>query len=150
MNARFDPFFGGYRHFLRRGTTKLPLFRGVPLIGGDTRNWLDVALYGANQLFLLRALVAPEITPELLLPSFALIPLLGVLDKTLFLAARAEHYWVALVCLTLAYDDALWFSASKLVWGGIWFWAAMSKVNDHFPSVIMVMMNNGPFFPKWL
>ena len=31
--------------------------------------WLDVALYAANQLFLLRALVAPEITPELLLPS---------------------------------------------------------------------------------
>jgi hypothetical protein len=57
---------------------------------------------------------------------------------------------VALVCLTLAYDDALWISACKLVWGGIWFWAAMSKVNDHFPSVIMVMMNNGPFFPKWL
>jgi hypothetical protein len=23
-------------------------------------------------------------------------------------------------------------------------------VNSHFPSVIMVMMNNGPFFPKWL
>ena len=33
----------------------------------------------------------------------------------------------------------------------IWFWAATSKVNQPLPqSVIMVMMNNGPFFPKWL
>ena len=54
------------------------------------------------------------------------------------------------MCLTVAAGDALWISACKIVWGGIWFWAATSKVNDHFPSVIQVMMNNGPFFPKWL
>ena len=39
---------------------------------------------------------------------------------------------------------------ARLVWCGIWFWAATSKLNHHFPSVIMVMMNNGPFFPKWI
>jgi Transmembrane protein of unknown function (DUF3556) len=150
MNARFHPPFGGFLHFLRPGTTKLPLFPGAPVVGGIRRTWLDVALYAANQLFLLRALVAPEITADLLWPSVVLIPVLGVLDKTLFLAARAEHYWVALVCLAAAQADALWISACKVVWGGIWFWAATSKLNDHFPSVIMVMMNNGPFFPKWL
>jgi hypothetical protein len=150
MNARFRPPIGGFLHFLRPGTTKLPLFPGMPLLGGIRRSWLDVALYAANQLFLLRALVAPEITPELLLPSFVLIPLLGVTDKTLFLAARAEHYYVALVCLTVASGDDLWISACKVLWCAIWFWAATSKVNHHFPSVIMVMMNNGPFFPKWL
>ena len=99
MNARFKPPFGGFLHFLRPGTTKLALFPNAPLIGGIRRTWLDVALYAANQLFLLRALVAPEITPALLLPSVVLIPLMGVADKTLFLAARAEHYYVALVCL---------------------------------------------------
>ena len=87
MNARFDPMFGGFRHFLRPGTTKLPPFPGLPALGGNRRNWLDVALYAANQLFLLRALVAPEVTPELLVPSVVLIPLMGVLDKMLFLAA---------------------------------------------------------------
>ena len=30
MNARFDPWFGGYRHFLRPGTMKLPY--GTPSI----------------------------------------------------------------------------------------------------------------------
>ncbi len=150
MNARFSPPIGGFLHFLRPGTTKLPLFPGLPVFGGIRRTALDAALYAANQLFLLRALLAPELTPELLLPSFVLIPLLGITDKTLFLAARAEHYYVALVCLTVASGDALWISACKGLWAMIWFWAATSKLNDHFPSVIMVMMNNGPFFPKWL
>jgi hypothetical protein len=150
MNARFNPPFGGFLHFLRPGTTKLPLFPEAPLIGGIRRTWLDVALYAANQLFLLRALLAPEVTPALMLPSAILIPLLGVLDKTLFLAARSEHYWVALICLVAAHANALWISACKVVWCAIWFWAATSKLNYHFPSVIMVMMNNGPFFPRWL
>ena len=150
MNARFSPPIGGFLHFLRPGTTKLPLFPGLPVFGGFRRTWLDVALYAANQLFLLRVLVAPEVTPELLAPSFILIPLLGLTDKTLFLAARAEHYYVALVCLTVASGDVLWISACKVIWCSIWFWAATSKLNHHFPSVIMVMMNNGPFFPKSL
>jgi hypothetical protein len=150
MNARFNPPLGGFLHFLRPGTTKLPLFPGLPVLGAIRRTWLDVALYAANQLLLLRALLAPELTPALMWPSVLLIPLMGIGDKTLFLAARAEHYWVALVCLTVAFADALWLSACKVVWCAIWFWAATSKLNNHFPSVIMVMMNNGPFFPKWL
>ena len=150
MNARFSPPLGGFLHFLRPGTTKLPLFPRIPVFGGVRRTWLDVALYAANQLLLLRALVAPEITPELLLPSCLLIPLLGITDTTLFLAARAEHYWVALVCLFAASQDALWIPACKVVWCAIWFWAATSKLNHHFASVIQVMMNNGPFFPKAL
>jgi hypothetical protein len=150
MNGRFWPPFGGFLHFLRPGTTKLPLFPGLPVLGGIRRTGLDAALYAANQLFLLRALLAPEVTPDLLLPSLFLIPLLGVTDKTLFLAARGEHFWVALACLALAGGGDLWIPACKLVWLCIWFWAATSKLNHHFPSVIMVMMNNGPFFPKWL
>ena len=74
---------------------------------------------------------------------------MGVLDKTLFLACRAEHYFVVLVCLAVAARRRRSGSpACKLVWCFIWFWAATSKLNDHFPSVIMFMMNNGPFFPK--
>jgi hypothetical protein len=124
--------------------------RSLPLLGGITRSWLDVAIYAANQLFLVRALVAPELTPALLLPNVILIPLMGLTDKTLYLAARAEHYYVALVCITAAIAGGPWVAFCKLVWCFIWFWAATSKVNDHFPSVIQVMMNNGPFFPTWL
>ncbi|HEY8515313.1 MAG TPA: DUF3556 domain-containing protein [Candidatus Binatia bacterium] len=150
MNARFDPWFGGYRHFLRPGTIKLPLFRGAPLIGGDTRSWLDVALYALTQLVLLRALVAASVTSELLLPLVFLIPAMGILDKTLYLACRAEHYFVVLACMALAPSEAVWIAGAKLTWCFIWFWAAVSKLNRHFPTVVMVMMNNGPFFPKAL
>lgn len=150
MNARFKPPIGGFLYFLRPGTTKLPLFPGAPVIGGIRRTWLDVALYAATLLVLLRALVAPEISDWMLLPGCLLIAVLGVTDKTLFLAARAEHYWVALVCLTAASGDLLWISACKVVWVAIWFWAATSKLNHHFPSVIMFMVNNGPFAPPAL
>jgi len=150
MNARFKPMLGGIRYFLRPGTVKLPLFPGVPVIGNPLRNGLDVALYGVNQLFLLRALVAPEVTPELLMPCFILLPIMGILDTTLFLAARAEHYYVALVCIVVASEGDLWIAGCKVVWCFIWFWAATSKLNKHFPSVIMFMMNNGPFFPRFL
>jgi hypothetical protein len=150
MNARFDPWFGGYRHFLRPGTTKLPLFRGAPLIGGDTRNWLDVVLYAATQLLLVRTLLASEVTPGLVLPLVFLIPAMAVLDKMLYLVCRAEHYFVVIVCLALAPSQAVWIAGAKLTWCFIWFWAATSKLNRHFPSVIQGMMNNGPFFPKLL
>src|SRR5215475_7017107 len=45
MNGRFKPMFGGCRHFLRPGTTKLAPFPGLPLFGGIQRTWFDVALY---------------------------------------------------------------------------------------------------------
>jgi hypothetical protein len=150
MNARVDPWFSASRDWLRTGTTKLPLFHGAPLIGGNTRNFLDVGVYAAVLLTLLYALFQPEVTASMLFPVIILIPIMGVLDKTLILAARFEHYTVALICLTFAPGDDLWVSACKMVWSFIWFWAAVSKVNHHFPGVIMVMMNNGPFFPKFL
>ncbi len=150
MNARYWPPIGGVLYFLRPGTTKLPWFPGIPVLGGIKRSWLEVALFAAIQLLLLRALVSPDVTPEMLWPICVLIPLLGVSDKTIFLAARGEHYWVALVCLTVAGGGALWISFCKIIWCAIWFWAATSKLNHHFSSVILVMMNNGPFFPRWL
>ena len=150
MNARYEQWYGGYRHFTRTGTIKLPLFPGVPLIGGNTRNFLDVGLYSLNQVLLLWALIQPEMTPTLLLPCVILVVLNGILDKTLYLMARSEHYLVVIAAITFAFADELWISGAKLTWSFIWIWAAVSKWNSHFPSVIMVMMNNGPFFPKML
>ncbi|MBK6529012.1 MAG: DUF3556 domain-containing protein [Deltaproteobacteria bacterium] len=98
LSGRYLPPIGGFLYFLRLGTTRLPLFPGLPLIGAPTRSLLDVALYLGLVAASLRALVAPS--PELahFLPIVLLLAALGVLDKTIFLAARAEHYWVTLVC----------------------------------------------------
>ncbi|MEP7121350.1 MAG: DUF3556 domain-containing protein [Byssovorax sp.] len=141
LTGRYFPPFGGALYFLRPGTTKLPLFPGLPVIGGDRRTILDVGLYAAHYAFLIRALLAPELTPAILAPTLILLPILGVLDKTLFLSARAEHYGAALVCFLFAGE---WVSATKLIWLAVWFWAATSKLNRHFPSVVSVMQSNSP------
>ena len=62
--------------------------------------------------------------------------------------ARAEHYWVALFCFLFP-ADAL--EGLKLVWLAIWWGAASSKLNRHFPSVVAVMISNHPIIKwKWL
>ncbi len=50
------PPFTAFLHFLRPGTIKLAPFPNLPLFGGTTRTWLDVALYAAFVASLLRAL----------------------------------------------------------------------------------------------
>jgi hypothetical protein len=152
LTGRYKPPFGGALYFCRPGTTKVPFFPGLPIFGGYKRTLLDVALYVAHIFFLFRALVAPELSVELILPTLILLPLLGITDKTIFLSARAEHYYTALVVFMFP-DD--WLAGSKWVWVGIWMWAATSKLNHHFPSVVAVMQSNSPltnFGPirKWL
>ena len=141
LTGRYNPPLGGALYFCRPGTTKVPLFPGLPIFGGSTRTVLDVLLYVAHIVFLFRALVAPELSIELFIPTLVLLPLLGVTDKTIFLASRAEHFYTVLVCFIFA-DD--WLAGSKLVWVAIWMWAATSKVNHHFPSVVAVMQSNSP------
>lgn len=141
LTGRYYPPIGGALYFSRPGTTKMPWLPGLPIMGGDRRTLLDVALYVAHYAFLVRALTAPALTPGLLVPTLILLPLLGLTDKTLFLAARAEHYYSALVCFLFLED---WLAGSKVVWLAIWLWAATSKLNQHFPSVVAVMQSNSP------
>jgi hypothetical protein len=141
LTGRYYPPIAGFRHFLRPGAIKLPLFPALRVIGGDRRTPLDAALYLLHYVFLFRALAAPEITPALLLPTVILLPVLGLLDKTLFLAARGEHYWTALICFLFPAES---IPAAKIVWCAVWLWAATSKLNPHFPWVVAVMQSNSP------
>jgi len=141
LTGRYYPPIAGFLHFLRPGTIKLPLFPALPVIGGDRRTLLDAALYLLHYAFLFRSLSAPEVTPALLLPTVILLPLLGLCDKTLFLAARGEHYYTALICFLFP-GEAI--PAAKLVWVAVWMWAATSKLNPHFPWVLAVMQSNSP------
>ena len=147
-HGRYFPPIGGFLYFLRPGTTKLPLVRGLPLLGGIRRTWLDVGLYVALVGLLLRALVASELTAEYFVPIVVLVPIIGVADRTIFLALRSEHYWTTTVCFVLAGD---WIAGAKAVQLALWFWAGFSKLNHHFPSVVCVMMSNSPVMRlKWL
>jgi len=145
LTGRYAPPFGGFLYFLRPGTTKLPLFPRLPLLGGRTRSLLDVAIYAMIVVSAVRALVAPMIEFGHLVPLVILVPLAGVVDKTLFLAARAEHFWVTIVAFTFAGN---WIAGAKAVQLALWFWAGVSKLNRHFPTVVCVMTSNGPF-TRW-
>jgi len=136
----WPPFTAGL-HFIRHGTTKLPPFPNLPFVGGTTRSILDVTLYAALLLSLLRALVAPEITSSVLIPIVVLLPLCGLTDKTIFLAARVEHHFAIIVCFLLAGN---FISACKWVQLAIWFWAGVSKLTVAFGYVVPIMTANNP------
>lgn len=138
LTGRYLPPVGGFLYFLRPGTTKRSLF---PSVFGVRRTWLEVLLYAALQLALIRALLSPTLDATHLWPIVVLLPVLGVLDQTIFLAARAEHYFVTLLCFVFA---ANWIAGAKAVQLALWFWAGVSKLNHHFPSVVGVMMSNSP------
>ncbi len=144
LTGRYVPPFGGCLYFLRPGTTKLPLFDGVPLVGGCQRTLLDVVLYVALVVAFIMALVAPTVGGAQLWPIVIVLPLLTVCDKSIFLAARGEHYYVTILLFTLASSQREWIAAAMAVQGALWFFAGVSKFNQHFPSVVAVMMSNSP------
>ncbi len=145
LTGKYFPPIGGILYFARPGTIKLPFFPKLPLIGGDKRNWLDVALYIALLAFLSRALIASEVTTQLIVLVIALIVTLGLLDKTIYLAARSEHFLIALICFLFAGEE---IAGAKIVWLAIWWGAASSKLTRHFPSVVCVMLSNHPLL-RW-
>lgn len=146
LTARYFPPFGAVFHFLRPGTIKMPLFPAV--FKSDKRTILDVFLYIAFIFFIVKALISTTITPLILLPIIIVLPIAALFDKTIFLSARGEHYYIALICFLFPLDA---IPATKIVWLAIWFWAATSKLNRHFPSVIGVMISNSAILQiPWL
>ena len=147
LTARYLPPFGGCLYFLRPGTTKLPLFEGAPLVGGRTRSLLDVVVYAGVVASLFAALIHPQPGALQFLPIILLTAFAGMLDKTIFLAARAEHYWVTVVVFAF---EPNWIAGAMVVQVALWFFAGFSKLNHHFATVVCVMASNGPFTPfKW-
>jgi hypothetical protein len=154
LTLRFLPPVGAPLHWLRPGTIRLPPYpRHVPLTAGTTRSMLDVALYLAVILSALWLLLSPgqgdagpgsvgTIEPLRFLPLFASLVLIGLRDKTIFLAARTEVYGT--LALMFLFSGADLVVGLKLVIVLIWWGAAFSKLNSHFPHVVAVMMSNSP------
>jgi Transmembrane protein of unknown function (DUF3556) len=142
LTGRYVPPIGGALYFLRPGTTKLALFPRLPVIGGDQRTLLDVGLYALHAALVIAALSSATPDRRLLVAIALCLPVLGILDKTLFLSARGEHYWTAIAIFALGSD---FVPGAKGLWAALWFWAGVSKLNHHFPSVVAVMTSNSPF-----
>jgi len=158
LTLRFSPMVGGFLYWLRPGTTRLPPWpERVPGTRGTVRTWLDVFLYGALLAALGYLLVSPgvdatapwvggevaRLDPVAVGAMLALLVALGLRDKVPFLAARAEIYGnLAIVFLFPLTNMAF---GAQLVFFCIWWGAAASKLNRHFPFVVTVMISNTPW-----
>ena len=156
LTARFWPPFGGFLYWLRPNTIRLPPWPGkVPFTSGDHRTVVDVALYLIVLGSSTWALLSPGrggpvtaagdvglINPALVVPAIVALALLGLRDKTVFLAARGEHYGLTLLVFFFPFTDQI--AAFKIIMLALWWGAATSKLNHHFPYVVAVMMSNSP------
>jgi hypothetical protein len=158
LTLRFSPMVGGFLYWLRPGTTRLPPWpERVPGTRGTRRSWLDVALYAGLLAAPLFNLLSPgveatapwvdgevaRLDPLAVGVLLALLAALGLRDKVPFLAARSEVYGnLAIVFLFPLTNMAI---ACQLVFFCIWWGAAASKLNRHFPFVVTVMISNTPW-----
>ncbi|WP_375001362.1 DUF3556 domain-containing protein [Aeromicrobium sp. CTD01-1L150] len=164
LAGHFRPMTGGLLYWLRPGTLRMPPWgEKVPGTGGDTRTVLDVVLYAALLVSLATAIVLPGVASssleavlpdavgglvraEALAPVIALLVVVGLRDKVIFLAARGEQYLPAVVFFaTLGFVDMI--VAAKLLIVSVWIGAGVSKLGRHFVNVVPPMFSNGPLIP---
>jgi hypothetical protein len=154
LTLRFSPMIGGVLYWLRPGTIRLPPWpEKAPLTRGDTRTLLDAALYagvvGTALVLLLSdgvdaaAGAAGRLDPVAVGVLLAFLGLLGLRDKVPFLAARAEIYGNLMILFLFPLHNMI--VAAQIVFVCIWWGAASSKLNRHFPFVVTVMISNTPW-----
>lgn len=142
LNLRFVPPMGAFLYWLRPGTIRLaPWPSRVPGTAGDTRTLLDVFLY-AGLVVSLAVAVWGELPRGQVVAVLVFLALIGLRDKAIFLAARAEVYAPIAAAWLLSGGDRL--IAAKLLLLVIWWGAATSKLNRHFPFVVAAMNSNSP------
>ncbi|MFY9588003.1 MAG: DUF3556 domain-containing protein [Actinomycetota bacterium] len=143
LTARYVPPIGASVYWLRPGTMRLPPWpKRIPFTAGTRRSVVDVALFAALLGLGIWALTQPALGRGQLLPVVLLLPVIGLRDKTIFLAARAEVHWSYLIVFLFPADV---IAGSKIVQVAVWWGAATSKLNHHFPGVVTVMVSNSPF-----
>jgi hypothetical protein len=153
LSFRFIPPIGGPLYWLRPGTVRLPPWpERVPFTRGTRRTALDVALYAAvlaTGIYLLFASgvdtagsTAGRMPPAGIAILLGLLALLGLRDKVAFLGARPEIY--ATMLAVGLFPLGQWIVAWQFIFIFIWWGAASSKLNRHFPFVVSVMISNAP------
>jgi Transmembrane protein of unknown function (DUF3556) len=154
LTLRFSPMIGGVLYWLRPGTIRLPPWpERVPLTRGTRRTLLDVGLYAGligSALFLLLSdgvsdagAAAGRLDPVAVGVALAFLVALGLRDKVPFLAARAEVYGNLMILFLFPLSNMI--VAAQIVFVCIWWGAAASKLNRHFPFVVTVMISNTPW-----
>lgn len=147
LTLRFSPMVGGFLHWLGPGTIRQPPWPGkVPLTAGDRRGLIDILLYAGLIISMLDLLIrsgSGGFDPVTVAVLLGFLVLLGLRDKVPFLAARAEVYGPFLIIFLFPASQMI--VAAQAVMFCIWWGAAASKLNRHFPFVVTVMISNTPW-----
>jgi Transmembrane protein of unknown function (DUF3556) len=148
LAARYGPIIGGVLYWLRPGTLRLPPWPDkVPMTRGNRRTLVDVLLYAgvlATGVFLIVSSGHHGLLSRAgIAVLFAFWGLLGLRDKVSFLAGRPEIYGFFLLVSLFPLGNIL--AGWQFVMFFIWWGAASSKLNRHFPYVIAVMVSNTPW-----
>jgi hypothetical protein len=156
LTLRIVPPIGGVLYWLRPGTVRLPAFPSrVPFTRGTSRTIADVVSYAGVLVAAVWVLLSPGggavavIAPRRLIPMLVVLAVMGLRDKTIFLAARSEHYLLTAALFLFPVGQML--AGAQLVMLLLWWGAATSKLNQHFPYVVSIMVSNAPLHgSSWL
>ncbi|GAA1233655.1 DUF3556 domain-containing protein [Prauserella halophila] len=166
LAGKFKPMTGGILFWARPGTIRLRPWRRAPFTSGDRRTVVDVVLYLGFLASVTAAVLQPGVPSESLaavlpdnttglvntaplIPAIVLLVLIGLRDKTIFIAVRSEQYLPAMLFFTtLPFMDMV--IALKLLMVSVWVGAGVSKFGRHFSNVVPPMVSNSPCIPsRW-
>ncbi|MGC3022248.1 MULTISPECIES: DUF3556 domain-containing protein [unclassified Brevibacterium] len=169
LAGKFKPMTGGCLFWLRPGTIRMPPWPGkVPGTNGFNRTVFDVVLYALLLVALFVPIILPGatgstvaagspedlgnlISPPLMFVPLVLLVIMGLRDKVIFIAARAEQYGPAVLIFGLVpfLGNGLvdMIIMLKLLIFSVWVGAGVSKIGKHFSFVIPPMISNAPIIP---
>jgi hypothetical protein len=160
LTFKFLPPLVAPLHWFRPGTIRQPPWpRVVPLTKGDRRSGVDVLLAVVATGLMVWLLASPGSGPvspgasvglldkQVVLALVVTMLLIGLRDKVLYLASRADVYLVSTVIFLFPYGQMM--IGLKLAVAAVWVGAGISKFTHVFPYVVATMTSNAPLRPKW-
>ncbi len=160
LTFKFLPPLVAPLHWFRPGTIRQPPWpRVVPLTGGDRRGAVDVllaALRAGLMVWLLLSSGTGPVPPgasvglldkQVVLALVVTMLTIGLRDKVLYIACRADLYLVPAIIFLFPYDQMM--IGLKLAILAIWMGAGISKLTHVFPYVVATMTSNAPLRPRW-
>lgn len=159
MAFHFDPLIGQSLYWWQNDTIRIPPYPNhVPFTKGNRRTPWDTGLYKLIVFWLVMMLflsgtpmdgmpgdVAGVLPRWSLIVYAVLILLMGLRDKTVFLASRPEQYVPTLLCFALFADFHDAIIAAKIFIVIVWMGAGVSKLQHGFPSTVAIMVQNTPW-----
>jgi hypothetical protein len=159
MAFHFDPPIGQSLYWWQNDTIRIPPYPNhVPLTKGNRRTPWDTGLYKLIVFWLVMMLfLSGEQIPGLpegtagVMPRWpfivyaGLICLMGLRDKCVFLASRAEQYVPTMLAFAFFPSWVDMVVAAKIFIVIIWMGAGVSKLQHGFSSTVSVMVQNTPW-----